>query len=127
VLFRSLAGSIGGEISVPHGAICAALLPHVMSANISALQTRSPEHPALERYVQIGRLLSNDPGSSADAGVQWVQKFCAYAAVQPLSKFGLTEDLFPKIIEKAIISSSMKGNPLILSESELRIILKMSI
>ena len=58
---HGLAGPIGGEIHAPHGAICAGLLPHVMSANITALADRSPEHPALERYLEIGRLLSGEP------------------------------------------------------------------
>lgn len=124
---HGLAGPIGGEIPAPHGSICAALLPHVMSANISALQARSPEHPALEHYSVISRLLSDDPSASVEAGIQWVKGFCAHAGVHPLSSYGMTEALFPKIIDKAYKSSSMKGNALTLSVSELRTILQMSL
>jgi alcohol dehydrogenase class IV len=124
---HGLAGSIGGEIPVHHGAMCAALLPHVMSTNISALQNRSPEHPALERYSKIGKLLSGDPGAGAEAGIQWVSGFCAHANVQPLSKYGLSEALCPRIIERAFKASSMRGNPITLSVVELRNILQMSL
>jgi len=124
---HGLAGPIGGEIPARHGAICAALLPHVMSANISALQARFPEHPALEHYSVISRLLSGDPSVSVEAGIQWVKGFTDHTGVQPLSSYGLTEALFPKIIDKAYKSSSMKGNPLTLTESELRTILRMSL
>ncbi len=124
---HGLAGPIGGEIPAPHGAICAALLPHVMSANISVLQNRSPEHPALKRYSEIGKLLSGDLEATADAGIKWVNGFCAHANIQPLSKYGLSEALFTRIIEKAYQASSMKGNPVTLSEGELRNILQKSL
>jgi alcohol dehydrogenase class IV len=35
----------------PHGALCAALLPHGMAANVAALRARAPQNPALERYA----------------------------------------------------------------------------
>ena len=124
---HGLAGPISGEISAPHGAICAALLPHVMLANITALLERSPEHPSLARYAQIGRLLSGDSKASMNEGIQWVQAFCSHAHIKPLSTYGLTEDQFPGIIERANKASSMKGNPITLSEAELRNILKMTI
>jgi alcohol dehydrogenase class IV len=124
---HGLAGSIGGEIPAPHGAICAALLPHVMSANISALLNRSPDHPALERYSAIGKLLSGDPDAAADAGIHWVSGFCAHANIQSLLMYGLSEALYPRIIEKAYKASSMRGNPIALSEVELRNILQMSL
>jgi alcohol dehydrogenase class IV len=123
---HGLAASIGGEIQAPHGAICAALLPLVMSTNIAALQNRSPEHPALERYTEIGQLLNGNPGVTAEAGTQWVQSFCTHAHIQPLSVYGLTDSIFPKIIKEAYKSSSMRGNPIILSEVELLNILHMS-
>ena len=38
---HGFAAPIGGMFNAPHGAVCAALLPHVMAANIRALQSRS--------------------------------------------------------------------------------------
>lgn len=124
---HGLAGPIGGEIPAQHAAICASLLPKVMSTNISALTNRSPGHPALERYAKIAKLLSGDPAAEADTVVHWVQAFCQHADIQTLSSFGLTESHFSKIIEKSFKASSMKGNAIILTEAELRNILQRSL
>ncbi len=124
---HGLAGPIGGEIHAPHGAICAALLAHVMSANITALVDRSPKHPVMERYSEIGRLLSGDREATVETGIHWVRTFCAHAQIISLSEYGLTESQFPKIIENAYKASSMKGNPITLLESELRNIMLMSL
>ncbi|MFZ0532892.1 MAG: iron-containing alcohol dehydrogenase [Anaerolineales bacterium] len=124
---HGLAGPIGGQIPAPHGAICASLLPHVMAANISALTNRYPDHPALERYAMVGRLLSGNPDANAETAIQWVQNFCLHAKIQSLSTFGLTESHFSTIIEKSLKASSMKGNPITLTENELRNILQRSL
>jgi alcohol dehydrogenase class IV len=123
---HGLAGPIGGEISAPHGAICASLLPNVMAANISALINRTPDHPALERYAKVGKILCGDPSATAESGIQWVRNFCLHAKIQSLSNIGLTEAQFTNIIENAMKSSSMKGNPITLTVDELRNILQLS-
>jgi len=124
---HGLAGPIGGEIPAPHGAICACLLPIVMKANLSAITERAPGHPALKRYNLIGKILSSDPTANADAGIQWIQNFCLHAKIPPLSAYGLTGEKFDIIMEKAVISSSMKGNPIRLSLVEMRAILQKSL
>jgi len=124
---HGLAGPIGGQIPAPHGAICASLLPHVMAANISALTDRYPDYPSLERYAMVGRLLSGNPDANAETAIQWVQNFCLHAKIQSLSTFGLTESHFSTIIEKSLKASSMKGNPITLTENELRNILQRSL
>lgn len=124
---HGFAGPIGGEIDAHHGAICASLLPNVMTMNISALRIRSPEHPALERYATIGKLLTGNPAAKPEDGTQWVRDFCLHSNIKPLSSFGLAENEFHRIIEKALQASSMKGNPITLNMDELRNILQMSI
>jgi alcohol dehydrogenase class IV len=47
------------------GALCAALLPHGMEANMAALRARVPQHPSLERYAEIARLTSDMTPSEA--------------------------------------------------------------
>jgi alcohol dehydrogenase class IV len=124
---HGLAGPIGGEIPARHGAICARLLPIVMETNISSLTTRLPNHPALERYGLIGRLLSGESSATAETAIQWVRNFCLHTNIHPLSSYGLTKALFPKIIEHALKSSSMKGNPITLTEADLLNILQRSL
>ncbi len=63
----------------------------------------------------------------AENGIHWVRNFCEHARIKPLSAFGLAEQHFDGIIEKAMQSSSMKGNPVTLNQVELRTILQMSL
>jgi alcohol dehydrogenase class IV len=102
-------------------------LPNVLAMNISALRERSPDHPVLVRYATIAKLLSGDPAAPPEASIKWVHNFNSYANIKRLSSFGLVESQFRDIIDKSVKSSSMKGNPITLTEAELRNILQMSI
>lgn len=124
---HGLAGPIGGEIYAPHGAICASLLPNVLAINISALRERSPDHTTLERYTTIGILLNEDPAAKPETSVQWVNRITMRFGIKHLSSYGLVEEYFKGIIDRSVISSSMKGNPITLTEDELRNILQMSL
>jgi alcohol dehydrogenase class IV len=120
---HGFAGPIGGMFPGPHGAVCASLLPHVMAINVQALQKRSPESEALRRYEEIARILTGNEGASADDGVAWVRELCQALRVPSLAAYGMTEDNFPLLIEKASVASSMKGNPIQLTPDEMREIL----
>jgi alcohol dehydrogenase class IV len=121
---HGFAGPLGGMISAPHGAICAKLLPHVMEANVKALQQRAADSPALARYDEIAQLLTGLPTARAVDGVRWIQDLCAVLSVPSLSEFGLKEQDFSNVVTKAQKSSSMKGNPIKLTDDELIDILR---
>jgi alcohol dehydrogenase class IV len=123
---HGLAGPLGGMIHAPHGIICARLLPLVMEANVRALQARRSDSTALAltRYHEIARILTGKATARADDGVLWVQDLCAALHVAPLRDFGLSEDDFAPAVDKAKKASSMKGNPVTLTEEELTQILK---
>ncbi len=123
---HGFAGPLGGVISAAHGVICARLLPFVMQANVKALQSRADSSPALARYDQIAQFLTGNVRAKAADGLKWVQDICLQLKVPPLSESGLKEQDFPAVIAKAQKSSSMKGNPVTLTEDELASILKQS-
>jgi alcohol dehydrogenase class IV len=123
---HGLAGPLGGMISAPHGIICARLLPHVTEANVQALQERAPGSPALARYGEIAQLLNGSSEKTVNGLVEWVRDICQVLEVPPLSEFGLKESDFQKLVAKAQKSSSMKGNPVSLTDDELMEILKKS-
>jgi alcohol dehydrogenase class IV len=110
-------------IGAPHGVICAALLPFFTQANIEALQKRGAGSPALLRYDEAASLLTGKAGANAAGGLEWMQELCAALKVQPLTQFGLKEQDFPQVVAKARKSSSMKGNPIALTDGELTQIL----
>src|SRR5580704_8486739 len=68
---HGFAAPLGGGWKAPHGALCAAVLPHGMAANVAALRARAPQHPALERYAEIARLLHGRNNVSVEDGIDW--------------------------------------------------------
>lgn len=116
---HGFAASIGGRWDAPHGAICAALLPYGMAGNVAALRERAPQHPSLERYAVIARLLTGDRQATAEAGIDWVRALCADLNVPALRCWGITEADLPGVVDKAARASSTQANPLPLTQEEL--------
>jgi alcohol dehydrogenase class IV len=122
-IVHGFAAVLGGSSKAPHGALCAALLPHGMAANVDALRARAPQHPALERYGAIARLLTGRNQASAEDGIEWVHALCAELNVPSLGTWGIAEADFPGLVEKAARASSMQANPLALTGEELLAVL----
>jgi alcohol dehydrogenase class IV len=116
---HGFAGVIGGMFPAPHGAICAALLPHVMAANISALRNKEPANRSLARYATVAQLLTGKANASADDGVEWVRKLVKDLQIPKLARYGIESRDFGTIVDKSTHASSMKANPLVLSKEEL--------
>lgn len=121
---HGFAGPLGGMFSAPHGAICAALLPHVMKTNISALQEREPQNPALPRYDEIAQLMFADDTATAQTAMDWIDETSTLFNIPGLATHGIQEADFDDIIKKSAQSSSMKGNPIKLTDEELAKILR---
>lgn len=120
---HGFAAPIGGMFPAPHGAVCAALLPGVMEANVRALRERAPSSEALRRYDEVARLLTDRPQATADDGVVWTRELCRALQIAPLRTWGLTEANAPVVVEKAMQASSMKANPVTLTAEELSAVL----
>jgi alcohol dehydrogenase class IV len=121
---HGLAGPLGGLIAAPHGVICARLLPCVMHANVNALLNREPHSPALARFDDIAQILTGSLTAKALDAVVWVSSLCSVLKVPPLDESGLKEKDFPAIVADSGKSSSMKGNPIELTDRELIEVLK---
>jgi alcohol dehydrogenase class IV len=115
---HGFAGTIGGMIAAPHGAICAALLPHVMAMNLRALRGREPWHDSLRRYEEVGRLLTGRAAATAEDGVEWVRQLVRELGVLSLGRYGLKREEFADVIEKSSTAGSMKANPIALTVEE---------
>jgi alcohol dehydrogenase class IV len=120
---HGLAGVIGGTAPVPHGAACAALLAPVIEANVRALRSGPAGHPALDRYVEVARLLTGQPAATIDEGLAWIRETVTLLAIPGLAAFGVRAQQAEDIAAKAARSSSMQGNPVPLSRDDLRAIL----
>lgn len=121
---HGFAGPIGGMFHAPHGAVCAALLSPVVAANIAAIRQRDPQHGALARYETIARLLTGRADAPADAVAEWTARLSEDLGIARLSRYGLSEADVPAVVEKAASSSSMQGNPIVLTREELAGVLR---
>ncbi|HEU4423546.1 MAG TPA: iron-containing alcohol dehydrogenase [Pilimelia sp.] len=120
---HGLAGVIGGMVPVPHGVACAALLAPVAAANLRAVHDRQPDSPALARYAEAARLLTGNPEASVADGLAWIRETVGLLGVPGLGAFGLRAEDADEVVTKAAKASSTQGNPVVLTEDELRAIL----
>ncbi len=120
---HGFAGPFGGAYGAPHGAVCAALLAPVFAANVRALEARAPHSPALARFQEVAILLTGQPAATADDAVAWLQALARDLAIPSLAAYGYRADDAATVVAAAKAASSMKANPLPLSEDELRAIL----
>jgi alcohol dehydrogenase class IV len=125
---HGFAAPIGANFPVPHGIVCAALLPNVIQANIQALrsQTGGEAAPALSRYAAIGEIFAST-GEPLDACVSFITELKRQLKIPPLKEFGIGERDIPEMVALARRTSSMKFNPVQLSEDALSDVLRQAI
>lgn len=109
---HGFAGPIGGMFEAPHGAVCAALLPHVLGVNERALRERASSSAALGRLAEIRQVIGN------------VGQLVRDLSIPGLSQYGIGRNDLSGILDKARSASSMRSNPVVLTELELREILE---
>ena len=121
---HGFAAPIGGMFPAPHGAVCAALLPHVTAANLRALRSRAPESDVLRRYNEVARLVTGNPSATADEGVCWVGQLVVDLKIPRLAAYGISPAHVGELVERAAKASSMKANPIALTKEELAEVLR---
>lgn len=123
---HGIAAPLGGLTGAPHGEACAAVLAATTETNLAALLARAPHSPALPRYAEAARLLTGDPRASAADGVAWLRSTVAELGVRGLDALGLDRADHGRVADAALVSSSMAGNPVKLTRSEVLGILERS-
>ncbi len=116
---HGFAGPIGGRFPAPHGAVCARLLPIVVERNIAALRERDPDGPYLGRYAEVAQILTGRASASADDAAPWLRELVEELGVPSLRSYGLGADAVAELVSQAKRSSSMQGNPIVLTGEEL--------
>jgi alcohol dehydrogenase class IV len=123
---HGLAAPLGANTTAPHGLICGVLLPHVLRANIAAIL--ADRSGGLLLYKQVGQRLSSKSTMETEEAVEACPTIASELVrdlkLPPLSQFGLTESMFPQIIEMSKKSSSMRYNPVPLADETLAHILR---
>jgi alcohol dehydrogenase class IV len=127
---HGLASPLGAQFPVPHGAACGSVLAATTRANIAALDARAPRSEALARYADVGRVLTggrrlSDPAARA-ALVGLLEDWRVRLDVPPLSVFGIGDDDVAAIVADSR-GSSMKTNPVVLTDAEVAAIVRASL
>ena len=115
---HGFAGPLGGQLGAPHGVICGRLLPEVLAENRAALPAG---HPTLARFAEVERWLAAALGA-AD-GIEALRTWINAQNLPRLGALGLEQTGFPAAITAARQASSMKANPVALSDAQLTAIL----
>jgi alcohol dehydrogenase class IV len=121
---HGFAAPLGGFLGAPHGQVCASLLPFVVKANITALYERDPNSPSLAAYAEASRILTGAPSATPWDCAIWIEDLCSHLQAPPLARLGVTKEDIPLIVDMAAKASSMKGNPIELTHTELASILE---
>jgi alcohol dehydrogenase class IV len=124
---HGFAAPLGGMYNAPHGAVCAALLSASLEVNRRALASRAPDSPVIERFATLGSWVTGSVQQDPQAVVRWVQSLCTDLSVPGLGTFGVRLEDVPAVVAKAKNASSMKKNPIVLSDDELSEILTRSL
>jgi alcohol dehydrogenase class IV len=118
-IVHGFAGPLGGLLNAPHGALCAAVLPHGIQINIRVLRERLPDSEALIKYKQVAQLLTGDSKAEAEDAVTYISNFCRILGISSLRSHGLETSAIPDLAAKVEKASSTKANPIALSAREL--------
>ncbi len=123
---HGFAGPIGGMFDAAHGVICAALMPAVMKVNCELLESKGGSEDTLLRYREVAHWVTGNDNAQIQDAVEWFDDLGKTLNIQSLSSFGVQPSDFPAIIEKSGRSSSMKGNPIKLTDGDMARILELA-
>ena len=115
---HGLAGVIGGMTGAAHGAICGTLLPFVIAANRAAV----PPGPVAGRLAEVDAMLSAAFGGGP--GAEALHRWSRRNGLPGLSALGLDAGDHGRVAAAAVAASSMRANPVVLSEAALQAVLR---
>ncbi len=123
---HGLASPLGAFYPIPHGVVCGTLVASATRINIHSLLAREPENPALLKYSHVAEILCqkrfSDPPSAYAALTELLAQWTDELALPRLSHFGVQDAGLDKVIAHCR-GNSMKTNPIMLTDDEIRQIL----
>ncbi len=123
---HGLASPLGAFYPIPHGVVCGTLVATATQTNINAMLEREPDNPALERYARVAEILLQQRFSSTAEAlhklIELLQQWTLELKLEGLAKHGVTESELDQIVAQSR-GSSMKTNPIVLTDQEIKSIL----
>ena len=119
---HGLASSLGGRLQAPHGLITAQLAPYVMQENVLAAR-EAGRADVLNRYRQLACILTGRMNAEIVDGIDWTKRTLKRLSLPSVTDYGFCNVMFDEVAEDALLSNSIKGNPLPLNKDRLLSIL----
>ena len=123
---HGLASPLGAFFPIPHGVVCGTLVSTATEQNIRAMKDREPDNAALAKYARLGDILCQKRHSSSDKSqhtlVDLLDQWTENLNLQRLSEYGVTEADLDHVVANSR-GSSMKTNPIVLTDEEIKSIL----
>ena len=123
---HGLAQPLGSFFQIPHGVVCGALVAAATRVNIEVIRRREPENQALKKYAAVGRLILGeqnvDDASSCNSLLDTLDEWTRIMKMPVLSDFGVCHSDHSRIVAHSR-GSSMKTNPVLLTDDEIHQIL----
>ena len=123
---HGLASPLGAFYPVPHGVVCGTLVAAATEMNINAMYDREPDNPALERYARVSEVLAQQRFKSRNEAldnlVLLLTRWTDDLKLAGLVHYGLNHDGLDHVVAHSR-GSSMKTNPIVLSNDEIKSIL----
>jgi alcohol dehydrogenase len=94
--------------------------------NINAMLEREPDNAAINRYARVSEVLSQrrfkSTSEALDKLVELLQQWTYDLQLEKLSRYGLGSSALDHVVEHSR-GSSMKTNPIVLTDEEIKAIL----
>lgn len=125
---HGLASPLGAFYPIGHGVVCGTLVAAATEVNINCMMSREQDNLALAKYARLGEVLCQrrhpSPAAAREALIELLRDWTASMQLPPLRNFGIDESGLDHVVAHAR-GSSMKTNPIVLTDDELKTVLRM--
>ncbi|MDH5778832.1 MAG: iron-containing alcohol dehydrogenase, partial [Gammaproteobacteria bacterium] len=112
---------------IPHGVVCGTLVAEASVVNINSMLQREPKNSALAKYAEMGRVLAQSPGleetEAQQALISLLHQWTEQMQLARLSSYGVKQDELDHVVQHSR-GSSMKTNPIVLTDAEIKSLLE---
>jgi alcohol dehydrogenase len=120
---HGLASPLGAFYPIPHGVVCGTLASTCARVNMEALLAREPGSPALDKYAEAAAILCNQSFNNREAAwqalIDLLAKWTTRLNLPGLGEYGINDYELDHIVAHSR-GNSMKTNPIMLTDEEIR-------
>ena len=124
---HGLASPLGAFYPIPHGVVCGTLVAEATRVNIEVMRERDADNPALMKYARLAEILCErrlrEPQAAWDALLELLYDWTERMQLPRLAQYGIKAAELDHVVAHSR-GSSMKTNPIILTDAEIRRILE---